>query len=114
MFKVNSLDIPFEMIAKSKTCLCVGVVPWYDYADNKRTDKQLGFTYQCVLAKNGFQEIRIKVEEAKPSVTQDVLEAAGGAVEVETIGFAGKIYVSNGRAELSAKASAVSPVRKAQ
>ena len=114
MFKVSTLEIPFEMVAKSKTCIVNAVNPWYEYKDGRRSENLLGYAYDCVFPRNGFQTARIKVEkEINPSVTVEMLAAAGGAVEVEPQGFVGRVYVdSNGRADLSAKASAVVPVSK--
>jgi hypothetical protein len=114
MFKVGSLEIPFEMVAKSKTCIVNNVAAWYDYKDGKRSDNLLGYAYDCVLPRNGFNGIRIKVEkETSPSVTMEMIAAAGGSIEVEPVNFVAKVYVnSSGQADLSAKASAVVPVKK--
>jgi hypothetical protein len=115
MFKVGALELPLELIAKSKTVIVNGAAPWYDYADGKRTDRLLGYGYDCVLPRNGYQALRIKVEsEAAPSITSEMLTAAGGSIEAEPINFVCKVYVdSSGRANLSAKATGVVPVKKA-
>jgi hypothetical protein len=113
-FNVGRLELPWALIARSKTCLVNAVAQWFDYVDGKRTEKQKGYLYSCVLPSNGYQTIVVKVEESAPSITVEQIEAAGGAVEVEPVNFVGKIYVpQGGRAgEVSCKASAVTPVAK--
>jgi hypothetical protein len=116
MFNVGKVQLSFDQIAQSKTGLITTVNPNYDYVDGKRS-AQNGYVYECVLHKNAFQSIRIKIEgQSQPSLTQEQIDASNGAVECEVGGFVGRIYVEQGtgRANLSSKATSITPVKRVQ
>jgi hypothetical protein len=114
-FNVSQLEISFEQVAKAKTCLVTRVSPNYQYTDGRRGNQD-GNAYECIMHRNGFQSVRVKVEnETQPALTQEQIDAAGGAVECEVAGFIGRIYVeqATGRAQLSARADKIVSVKKA-
>lgn len=96
MTKLVNQNIPFEVIFRDGTFILVGIAPEYEYVDNQRTDKVIGFKYEVVDTMN-FDKITVKVRgQKKPLMPLEKLlelRESGEKVLVEFINGADKLYI---------------------
>lgn len=110
MFKINQILFTLPQIANGDTLLLTDVAPFKEYVDGKSTDKTIGYRYTCVCPANKYEQITIKVEEAKPILTAEEI-AAKGAVKVKPKSFEGRFYRDrNGDYQFTAKAASMEVV----
>ena len=116
-FRINTINIPFEVISPGGGPLLVVDVPIkvFEYTkDGQKTDKHVANAYDCILPRNGYQKIRLKVAGPHAPITPQMLTAAGGAIEAIPEDFVAKIYLDNrGQMAISAKATNIAPTKKA-
>ena len=107
--KYKVQDVVFKMISQltdSNAVLVVGVDPYYAYVNGVRSDQIAGYRYTIVAQKKRYLSFYVKTEESAPSITQEMIEAAGGAIVAEPLSFEAKFYrTSTGEYELTARAS---------
>lgn len=74
MTKLIGKGIPFEVIYKGKDFILVGIEPFYQYADGKRTDQLAGYRYEVVETAD-FDKIKVKIKgQDKPIMTSERLQ----------------------------------------
>lgn len=85
----------------------VDVVPAYEYVNGQRTQNVTGYRYVTVLPERKMEKISVKIDGAAQ------MEAPNGYVEVVFDGLEVNLYWANGDYNVSAKATAVRPVKGA-
>lgn len=104
--KLNNIKIGQENVTNGGRMILTGARPAYDYKDGKRGDKVTGLKVDVVLEKNNYDSLTVTVSNPVDSISA-VLEQSDGPVYVTFEGFTARIYVMNGQANVSAKATAV-------
>ena len=88
--RIQDIELTLQNIANANEVTVVGVKPFRKYVDGKITDAVGGYTYECVATCKKYAAFNIKVEEKKPSITEEVLDANNGEIIATPIGFIGK------------------------
>lgn len=104
--KLNNLNIGLSNVTNGGRMILTGVRQAYEYVNGKRGDKVIGLRVDVVLEKNNYDSLTVKVSNPVDSLSA-VLENADGPVYVTFEGFSARVYVMNGQADVSAKATAV-------
>ena len=63
-----------------------------EYQGGQKTDKVVGYAYNCVATANKYAQFTVKVIQKKPVITNEELENLGGQVEVTFNDFVGRFY----------------------
>lgn len=107
MFALTSLNIPLDIITKGALIVLMDVVPYFEYEDGKRTEKQLGYKYTVVEMTN-YEKFQVKVPSASPVITSEKLQelSAKPAVTFDEC-FARPYRAENGSYNLSFSAKCV-------
>ncbi len=92
MIKASNFIFSQLQVAKSNEVLVTDVKPYKDYVDGKPSENIAGFKYTAVCPANKFESITVKVAQAVPTITTEMLEAAGGSIKATFKGFEGKFY----------------------
>ncbi len=79
---------------------------WYEYADNKKTDKQLGLIY-VLVNRLGYDKVSVKVKSKKQIISKEEIDASATDISVVANGFSGKVYNLNGKIAVSGEAEEV-------
>ena len=104
MLNIRDLKIdPASLVAKK---LLVDITPAYEYKDGHRSDTITGYRYIVALPEHGLEKIGVKIEG------RQLLEKPEGYAEVEFSGLEVFAYESQGKTQISAKATGVSLVKK--
>lgn len=82
------------------------VRPYYEYKENKRTEKRLGYSY-IVVNRCGYDKVSIKVKGREPVITNEEIELSENDISIFAKGFIGTIYEVNGTPMLSGVAEEV-------
>lgn len=107
----NLLLRSLSELANNQPVLCIGAEPIRDFVDKHYVDPIKGYKYECVLTGNGYEKITVKTADLYPTVTNELIAANGGQIEVAVDGFFCKVYVDkdSGSLRLSVTATAVRP-----
>ena len=84
----------------------VEVVPAYEYRNNQRTENVTGYRYAVAMPDKGLEKINVRIDG------KQLMEAPDGYAEVEFSGLEVSAYESQGKTQISAKATGVSLVNK--
>lgn len=107
--KPNSLRLPLSVVANGNDVLNTEVNPYRDYIDGKPSEHIAGYKYTVVCPLNKYESFTVKVMQATPTITNEMIEAAGGSIKVTFKGFEGKFYKDSRSGEylFTAKATEV-------
>lgn len=105
--KVNQVVLNLENLALENKARVIGVTQSYAYADGKKTEQTNGYAYECVLEKNGFEKISVKVSDFNQIITNEQIAEAKQPIYITFTDFAAKFYFSDRTKnwELSCKAT---------
>ena len=92
MIKASNFIFSQLQVAKSNEVLVTDVKPYKDYVDGKPSENIAGVKYTALCPANKFESITVKVAQAVPTITTEMLEAAGGSIKATFKGFEGKFY----------------------
>lgn len=82
--------------------------PQYEYADGKKTENQIGITYDVVFPDNLFEKVSVKVANTQAVITDEQFKKNGGKIKVRFKNLTGKFYRTNsGEYMLSCRADGV-------
>lgn len=87
------------------TLWCNDVVPAYEYVNNMKTDKIVGYKYALIAPEQGMVSFYVKVLGEKR------LEVSGNYVAVSLVNSEFVPYVNKGRVAFSAKAADIRVVK---
>jgi hypothetical protein len=108
MISINQIVINLQQVAKGDQLILVGVKPTKEFKDGKQTERIIGYSYSVVFPQNRYEAAVIKVDETKPVITQEELEAKGGSVKVKIKNFEGRFYQNSNKDVLfTAKAAGI-------
>lgn len=108
MIKLNQIRVTEEMILQNGPMILIEIRPIAEYVDGKKTDRILGYAYNCVAPSNKYAQFTIKVNQKKPVLTNEELENLGGSTEIQATDFEGKFYQNSNKDVLfTATASAI-------
>lgn len=113
--RVNQVKLLLENIAADSKVRLIGITPAFEYENGAKTDKQLGFTYECLAEQNGFEKFTVRVADSTPVLTVEQLADAKEPVYIAFSEFIGKFYFSERTKtwELSCKSSKAIIVKQA-
>ncbi|MDH8678655.1 hypothetical protein QE109_10880 [Fusibacter bizertensis] len=92
MIKLNQIHITENMITQNGKIILIGIREIVEYVEGQRTDKTIGYAYNCVATGNKYAQFIVKVNQKKPVISNEELENLGGQVEVLFTDFVGKFY----------------------
>ena len=104
--KVSNVNIGLENVTNGGKMILTDVRPAHAYKDGVRQDKVIGIKATVAMEKNGYDTLTVTVSDPVDRLST-VLEQSDGPVYVTFDGFSARIYVMDGRAGVSAKATAV-------
>lgn len=97
-----NLKLTWEQVFP-KGAILGGVRPWQEYADGKRTGKQLGLAYTLVN-RTGYDKVTVKIASTNPIMTNEEIENADDDILVIAEGFEGIVYNRDGAIAISGRA----------
>ena len=103
---LNIRDLKIDPASLGAKKLLVDITPAYEYKDGRRSDTITGYRYIVALQEHGLEKIGVKIEG------RQLLEKPEGYAEVEFSGLEVFAYESQGKTQISAKATGVSLVKK--
>lgn len=108
MININKITLTLQQVAGADTILITGVRPMKEFQDGKQTDKVIGYNYSVVCPANKYEAFSIKIEQEKPTITQEELDAKGGTAKAKVKAFEGKFYQNKSKDILfTAKATGI-------
>ena len=117
---LNIRDLKIDPASLGAKKLLVDIVPTYEYKDGHRTETVTGYRYivalpDLSLEKLGVKSVKIEGRMRTPGVKIDgkqLMEKPDGYAEVEFSGLEVSAYESQGKTQISAKATGISLVNK--
>ncbi len=103
---LNIRDLKIDPASLGAKKLLVDITPAYEYKDGRRLDTVTGYRYIVALPEHGLEKIGVKIEG------RQLMEKPEGFAEVEFSGLEVFAYESQGKTQISAKATGVSLVKK--
>lgn len=103
---LNIRDLRIDPASLGAKKLLVDVAPAYEYKDGKRTDTVTGYRYIVALPAHSLEKIGVRIDG------KQLMEKPEGFIEVEFSDLEVAAYESQGHAQLTAKATGISTVRK--
>ena len=104
MLNIRDLRIDNNSLGEKK--LLVDVIPAYDYKDGVKQDTVSGYRYVVALAAHSLEKLSVKIDG------EQLLEKPEGFAEVTFSGLEVKAYESQGKTQLTAKATGITLVNK--
>lgn len=106
---LKNLVLPQDIVANNGPMVPIEVIPNMEYDKNGlRTDRQIGIKVRVVLPNQHYEQLTVAVSSTVDPVSSAIEKAdASHPVHVTFDDFKAKVYVMNGKAGISAKASAV-------
>ena len=99
-------ELKFDNNSLGEKKFLVDVIPSYGYNNGVKTDKIGSYRYVVALPAHGLKKLNVKIEGDK------LMEKPEGFAEVTFTDLEVRAYESNGKANLSAKATGISLVNK--
>jgi hypothetical protein len=104
MLNIRNLKIDNASLGEKK--LLVDVIPAYEYKDGVKTDKIGGYRYVVALPAHSLEKLNVKIDG------EQLMEKPEGFVEVTFTGLEVTAYESQGKTNITAKATGISLVNK--
>ena len=99
---LNIRDLKIDPASLGAKKLLVDITPAYEYKDGRRSETVTGYRYIVALPEHGLEKIGVKIEG------RQLLEKPEGFAEVEFSGLEVFAYESQGKTQISAKATGIS------
>ena len=103
---LNIRDLKIDPTSLGTKKLLVDITPAYEYKDGRRMETITGYRYVVALPEHSLEKLGVKIEG------KQLLEKPEGFAEVEFSGLEVIAYESQGRTQISAKATGISLVNK--
>ena len=105
---LNIRDLKIDPASLGKKKLLVDVIPVYEYRNQQRTDTITGYRYMVCLTEHALEKIGVRIDGK-----QLMEKPEDGFVEVEFTELEVSAYESQGKVQITAKATGITPaVRK--
>lgn len=108
MLDIRKIGLVAQQISNNANAsgIAVDVLPGYGYDNGKKTDKITHIIVETVFPDNGYEKVRVKVNDLKIPLTKEQLSPQGKKVAYK--GLTGKIYRTNtGEYAISATADSL-------
>ena len=102
MLKPNDVIIDNKSIGNK--CLLVEVRPKYEYVNNRRTDKVVGYGYTVVLPDKQYEKLTVRIDGPK------VMDTPDGYVDVGFDNLELYMYWYQGQYAIGARAAGIYPL----
>lgn len=80
----------------------------FDYDNGVKSDKISHLKIEVGTKKYKYEKVKVKVQDLKPVVTNELIAQKGGSVRVKFKNLKGKIYtMPSGKSDVNAKADSV-------
>lgn len=99
---LNIRDLKIDPASLGAKKLLVDITPAYEYKDGRWSETITGYRYIVALPEHGLEKIGVKIEG------RQLLEKPKGFAEVEFSGLEVFAYESQGKTQISAKATGIS------
>lgn len=103
---LNIRDLKIDPASLGAKKLLVDIVPTYEYKDGHRTETVTGYRYIVALPDLSLEKLGVKIDG------KQLMEKPDGYAEVEFSGLEVSAYESQGKTQISAKATGISLVKK--
>ncbi len=103
---LNIRDLKIDPASLGAKKLLVDIVPTYEYKDGHRTETVTGYRYIVALPDLSLEKLGVKIDG------KQLMEKPDGYAEVEFSGLEVSAYESQGKTQISAKATGISLVNK--
>ncbi len=103
---LNIRDLRIDPASLGDKKLLVDVIAAYEYKDNKRTDTVTGYRYMVALPAHALEKIGVKIDG------KQLLEKPDGFAEVDFQNLEVSAYESNGKTQITAKATGITMAKK--
>ena len=103
---LNIRDLKIDPASLGAKMLLVDIAPAYAYKDGLRLETVTGYRYIVALPEHSLEKLGVKIEG------KQLLEKPDGFAEVEFSGLEIFAYESQGKTQVSAKATGISLVNK--
>ncbi len=103
---LNIRDLKIDPASLGAKMLLVDIAPAYAYKDGRRLETVTGYRYIVALPEHSLEKLGVKIEG------KQLLEKPDGFAEVEFSGLEIFAYESQGKTQVSAKATGISLVNK--
>ena len=87
---ISKIQLNLESVAGGKEVLLLDIKEQYAYENNQLTNKLDGYKCKCVLPKNGYEQLVVKID-TNPHISPDLI-TSGEPIKVSFENFEGKIY----------------------
>lgn len=105
--RLTNLNIPLNIVLNGANTLLLGVTPYYEYVDGKKTENLLGYKYTVVEDQN-YEKFSVKIESKTPSITQQQIDDATARIKVTfEKAFARPYRTNSGDYDLSVTATGI-------
>ncbi len=105
---LSKLNIPFNIVVDGANTILLGVAPYYEYVDGKKTENLLGYKYNIVEDKS-FEKFSIKIASKAPVITQEQIDTSKERIKVSFENAIAKPYrTTYGDYDLSITATGIS------
>ena len=115
MIRIQDLTLDLQTIANSDRVRLLSISPLFEFENNKRTEKQIGYTL-TVLEEKNFNKFTVKIETLKEIITNEEISSSKNPIYVTFKNFVGRFYFSqrSGQFELTCKSDAVEIISPTQ
>lgn len=109
--KLERIHFGLENLFPDSNFMLMGVQPFYEYSDGKKTTNLLGYKYEVVEDKS-FERFTVKIESKEPVITAEELSNSTSRVYVDFVNSNGHIYrTPAGQVEISFSAESMAIVK---
>lgn len=107
--KISNIELNLSNFTKGGPVILTDFRPAYNYKDGKRVDTELvGRKAVVVLPSNNYDTLTVTVSDPVDAISTLLARAtAENPLYVDFVDFTAKVYVMNGSAGISAKATAI-------
>lgn len=103
---LNIRDLRIDPASLGAKKLLVDIIEAREYKDGRRTDTVTGYRYVVALPEHALEKIGVKIDG------KQLMDKPDGFAEVEFSGLEVMAYESQGKTQVSAKATGISLVNK--
>jgi len=109
--QLSKLNIPFNIVVNDANIILLGVAPYYEYVDGKKTENLLGYKYNIVEDKT-FEKFSVKIASKAPVITPEQIDSSKERIKVAFENAFAKPYRTfSGDYDLSVTATGISIVK---
>lgn len=101
---LNIRNLKIDPTSLGEKMLLVDITPAYEYKDGRRLDTVTGYRYIVALPEHGLEKLGVKIDG------KQLLDKPDGFAEVEFIGLEVFAYESQGKTQISARATGITLV----